>query len=78
VDGTNERNFFRLNLALENHLTHAPLYDPELLSLIVDHRWERIEGSKIRKYEIKNGEIKNKSFARDLFRMIIKYVSKNY
>lgn len=64
--------FSYLNHALKNDSTLKALYDPTYLSLIEDQRWEKIEDSQLRKYEDKNGPIENKSFARELFRMIIK------
>jgi len=64
--------FFFLNYALQYDSTLTPLYDPDFLSLIDDRRWKKVEDSQIRKYEAKNGAIKNEPFARELFRMIIK------
>ena len=64
--------FYFLNYALQNDSTLETLYDPDYLSLIEDQRWEKIEASQFRKFEAKNGPIENKSFARELFRMIIK------
>jgi len=67
-----DTSFYFLNYALHNDSTLIPLYDPDFLSLIDDPRWEKIENGQIRKYEAKNGPIKNEPFARELFRMIIK------
>jgi len=67
-----DTSFYFLNYALQNDSTLIPLYDPDFLSLIDDPRWEKIENGQIRKYEAKNGPIKNEPFARELFRMIIK------
>ena len=67
-----DTSFYFLNLALTNDSTLSALYDPEFLSLIDDPRWTKIEDQQIRKYEAKNGAIKNEPFARELFRMIIK------
>jgi hypothetical protein len=64
--------FYFLNEALKNDSTLEVLYDPDYLSLIEDQRWEQIEDSQLRKYEARYGPIKNKPFARELFRMIIK------
>jgi len=64
--------FYFVNYALKYDSTLKALYDPNYLSLIEDERWEKIEDSQIRKYESKNGPIKNKVFALELFRMIIK------
>lgn len=64
-------SFYFLNDALQNDSTLEVLYDPDFLSLIDDSRWENLEDAQIRKYEAKNGAIKNKPFAKELFRMII-------
>jgi hypothetical protein len=64
--------FFFLNYALQNDSTLRALYNPEFLSLIEEPRWEKVEDAQIRKYEAKNGSITNESFAKELFRMIIK------
>lgn len=64
--------FYFLDHALRSDSTLEALYNPEFLSLINDPRWEKIEDAQIAKYESKNGPIKNKPFARELFRMIIK------
>lgn len=64
--------FYFLNFALQYDSTLVPLYNPDFLSLINDSRWETIEDSQFRKYEAKNETIRNKPFARALFRMIIK------
>jgi len=67
-----DTSFYFLNHALKEDSTLTALYDPAFLSLIKDHRWEKIEDVQIRKYESKNGPIRNEPFARELFRMIIK------
>jgi hypothetical protein len=67
-----DTSFYYLNRALKKDSTLTALYDPAFLSLIKDHRWEKIEDMQIRKYEAKNGSIQNEPFARELFRMIIK------
>ncbi len=67
-----DTSFFFLNQALAGDSSLKPLYDPDFLSLIEDPRWEKIEDDQIKKYEAKNGAIKNEPFARALFRMIIK------
>ncbi len=64
--------FRNLNYALKKDSTLKALYDPTYLSLIEDQRWKKIEDSQFRKYETKNGLIENKSFTRELFKMIIK------
>lgn len=64
--------FYFLNYALQNDSTLEVLYEPSFLSLIDDPRWKTIENTQIKKYEAKNGTIKNEAFARELFRMIIK------
>ncbi|MDQ1771610.1 hypothetical protein GQR60_19605 [Labilibaculum sp. A4] len=64
--------FYFLNHALQDDSTLEALYNPEFLSLIDDPRWEKINDAQIRKYEAKNGAIRNEAFARALFRMIIK------
>ncbi|MEH6537371.1 MAG: DUF6624 domain-containing protein [Psychroserpens sp.] len=64
--------FSYLNQALKNDSTLKALYDPTYLSLIEDQRWKKIENSQLRKYEATNGPIENKTFALQLFRMIIK------
>ena len=64
--------FYFLKYALQEDSTLKVLYDPEFLSLIDDPRWNEIEDSQISKYETRNGPIRNKLFARALFRMIIK------
>ena len=64
--------FYFLNVALQKDSTLTALFDPSYLSLIDDERWEKIEDSQIKKYEAKNGTLKNRPFARELFRMIIK------
>jgi len=67
-----DTSFYFLNIALQKDSSLVPLYDPDFLSLINDPRWKKIEDSQFKKYEAKNGPIKNKPFARALFRMIIK------
>lgn len=67
-----DTSFYFLSYVLQNDSTLDVLYDPQFLSLIDDPRWKNIEDAQIRKYEAKNEPIKNASFARDLFRMIIK------
>nr|WP_320022205.1 DUF6624 domain-containing protein [uncultured Draconibacterium sp.] len=67
-----DTSFYFLNYALQNDSTLDALFDPDFLSLIEDPRWKHIEDLQLGKYEAKNGVIKNKSFARALFRMIIK------
>ncbi len=64
--------FGHLNHALKKDSTLKVLYDPFFLSLIEDLRWKKIENAQLKKYELANGPIKNKTFARALFRMIIK------
>jgi hypothetical protein len=64
--------FSYLNHALKNDSTLKALYDPTYLSVIEDQRWKKIENSQLRKYEVTNGPIENKTFALELFRMIIK------
>jgi hypothetical protein len=64
--------FYFLDIALRNDSTLNVLHDPELLSLIEDPRWKRLEDAQIRKYEAKEGPIPNEPYARALFRMIIK------
>lgn len=64
--------FYFLNYALQNDSSLNALYNPEFLSLIEDARWEKVEADQIKKYEAKNGPIKNEVFAKELFRMIIK------
>ena len=67
-----DTSFFFLNYALQSDSTLEALYDPQFLSLIDDPRWEHIERTQIKKYEAKNQTIKNKPFAIELFKMIIK------
>ena len=64
--------FYFLNYALQNDSTLEALYDPTFLSLIESPKWEKIEKTQFKKYEAKNGAIRNKPFTRELFRMIIK------
>ena len=64
--------FYFLNYALQKDSTLEALYDPDFLSLIDDPRWEKVEDAQIRKYEAKNEPIRNKPFAKELFRMIVK------
>ncbi|MBT8244906.1 DUF6624 domain-containing protein [Winogradskyella sp.] len=64
--------FVHLHKALKNDASLQVLYDPHFLSLIEDERWLAIENSQLKKYEIQNNLIQNKSFALKLFRMIIK------
>jgi len=61
-----------LNIALQNDSTLKALHDPDFLSLIDNPGWNKIEDGQIRKFEEKNGSIKNEPYARELFRMIIK------
>ena len=67
-----DTSFYFLNHALSQDSTLTALYDPNFLSLVDDPRWHNIENEQIRKYESKNGSIRNKTFAKQLFRMIIK------
>ncbi|WP_421871011.1 DUF6624 domain-containing protein [Marinoscillum sp.] len=64
--------FFFLRYALQDNYSLEPLHDPDFLSLIEDPRWTSIEDIQMSKYESVNGSIKNKTFARELFRMIIR------
>ncbi len=64
--------FYFLNHGLEDDSTLAALYDPHFLSLIDDSRWAQIEDNQVKKYEAANESIGNESFARELFRMIIR------
>ena len=67
-----DTSFYFLNFALSNDSSLDVLHNPDFLSLLDDSRWTRIEDNQFKKYEAKNGAIKNKPFARELFRMIIK------
>ncbi len=67
-----DTSFYFLKHALEKDSTLKALHDPEFLSLTHDPRWEEIENVQIKKYEFKNGPIRNVPFAKELFRMIIK------
>ncbi|GET21231.1 DUF6624 domain-containing protein [Prolixibacter denitrificans] len=67
-----DTTFYFLNIALQNDSTLEPLYNPDFLSIIDDPRWKKVEDAQFEKYEAKHGPIKNKPFARELFRMIIK------
>ena len=64
--------FVYLNYALKKDSTLKVLYEPSFLSLIDDQRWKEIEESQLSKHETANEPIRNKPFARELFRMIIK------
>ena len=64
--------YYFLSYALQNDSTLEALYNPDFLSLIDDPRWKKIEDTQIRKYEAWNEPIRNKPFAKALFRMIIK------
>ncbi len=64
--------FVHLDYALKNDATLKVLDNPSFLSLIEDQRWKKIEDSQLNKYETANEPIRNKTFARELFRMIIK------
>lgn len=64
--------FFFLNLALQGDSSLEVLYDPEMLSLIDDPKWVGIEKQQFKKYEAKHGPIANKTFAGELFRLIIR------
>ena len=67
-----DTSFVYLNIALQNDSTLKALHDPDFLSLIDNPGWKKIEDGQIRKFEEKNGSIKNEPYARELFRMIIK------
>jgi len=67
-----DTSFFFLRQALSTDSTLKVLYDPDFLSLIDDSRWNTIEDAQFNKYEAKHSVIKNKPFARQLFRMIIR------
>ena len=67
-----DTSFFFLQHALHQDSTLKVLYDADFLSLIDDDRWSNIEEEQIRKYEAKNGVIKNRIFAKALFKMIVK------
>ena len=64
--------FHFLNYALQYDSTLDVLYNPEFLSLLDDPRWKKVEDNQVRKYEAKNEPIRNKYFAVELFRMIVK------
>lgn len=64
--------FVHLNYALKNDSSLKVLHDPSFLSLIEDLRWKKIESTQFDKYESTHGAIRNKPFAQELFRMIIK------
>jgi len=67
-----DTSFYFLKVALRKDSTMEVLYDPNFLSLIEDERWVSVEDMQLQKYEARNGPIKNKLFAKKLFRMIIK------
>ncbi len=64
--------FYFLNHALQADSTLTVLHDPDFLSLVDDSRWQAIEETQIARYERQHAPIKNKVFAKALFRMIIK------
>ncbi len=64
--------FFFLNQALSKDSSLQVLYDYDFLSIIEDPRWNKIEENQLNKYEAKNGPIDNKTFAKALFKMIIR------
>ena len=64
--------FFFLNQALNKDSSLQVLYDYDFLSIIEDPRWNKIEENQLNKYEAKNGPIDNKTFAKALFKMIIR------
>ena len=64
--------FFFLNHSLKDDSNLEVLYDPHFLSLIDDPRWTRVENNQIEKYQAATGGIGNETFARELFRMIIR------
>ena len=72
TDQARDSAFVHLNYALKNDATLKVLYNPSFLSLIKDQRWKKIEDSQLNKYETANEPIRNRTFARELFRMIIK------
>ena len=67
-----DTSFFFLNYALQNNSSIEVLYDPDFLSLIDDPRWSSLEERQLQKYEAIEGPIRNREFAKELFRMIIK------
>lgn len=64
--------FKYLHIALKNDFSLWPLADANLYSLVDDTRWKDIENQQIRKYQVKNGNLKHPEYAKGLLQIIIK------
>lgn len=73
-----DSTFYYLNIALENDNTLWALADNDLISLIEDPRWKSIEKQQLKKYEEKNGSLKQPDYAIQLLKLIMKDQALDY
>lgn len=67
-----------LNIALKNDYSLWVLADNDLISLTNDIRWKNIEVQQLKKYQEKNGNIKQPEYAIQLLRLIMKDQALDY
>ena len=70
--------FHYLDIALKNDYSLWALADNDLISLASDVRWKDIEALQLKKYQEKNGQLKQPEYAIKLLRLIIKDQALDY
>ena len=70
--------FHYLKIALKNDTRLWALADNDFYPLTKDTRWNGIENLQFKKFQVKNGKIKNQTYAKQLIRLIIKDQALDY
>lgn len=70
--------FHYLEIALRNDNSLWALADNDLISLTGDFRWKDIESQQLKKYQEKNGQLKQPDYAIQLLRLIMKDQALDY
>ena len=70
--------FHYLDIALKNDFSLWALADNDLISLTSDVRWKDIEVQQLKKYNKKNGELKQPEYAVQLLQLIMKDQALDY
>ena len=70
--------FHYLKIALKNDTRLWVLADNDFYPLTKDNRWNDIEDLQFKKFQAKNGKIKNPTYAKQLIRLIIKDQALDY
>ncbi|MBT30989.1 MAG: hypothetical protein CMO01_15125 [Thalassobius sp.] len=70
--------FYFLNIALKDNYTLLPLTDCNFYSLSEDARWQQIENAQFKKFQEKNGALKEVEYAKKLLRLIMKDQALDY